>query len=225
MSGEENEELRKELKQLRSWLASMDGRISQMESRQQQQSNQPILRELRVPDRKTGFLGGRIVSTSPEGGLEREIRAPVCDVCGKAINGEEFAVCTCGKKLDLGCVKYYKTEALCIDCLFKKLPLSKQNYLLLTCVANGVSDIRTISKLTRVLREDVRSSMEDLLSAKLIAREGMLVFSNCRATKEGLEAIAAFRQVYGQDYDIWVFDKELRKYLRERSRASRIFAR
>jgi DNA repair exonuclease SbcCD ATPase subunit len=221
--GEDIEEIKREVQQLRTWLSQLDSRMTQMET-QRQQANQPLLREVRVPERGTGILGGRTVSTQ-KGALEREIRTPVCDVCGRSLTSEEFAVCSCGKKLDLGCVKYYKTEALCIDCLFKKLPLTKQNYLVLTCIANGITDVRTISKLTRILSENVRSSLEELLSAKLIAREGMLVFSNCRATKEGLEAISAFRQVYGQDYDVWVFDKELRKYLRERSRASRIFAR
>jgi hypothetical protein len=132
---------------------------------------------------------------------------------------EEFSICgNCGKKMDLGCVKFYKTAALCVDCLFKKLPLSRQNFMVLACAANGISDIRTISELTRVPRESVRDSLNDLLSAKLLVREGMLVFANLKASDEGMEAISAFRQVYGRDYDILVLDQNLRRFLRERSR-------
>jgi predicted transcriptional regulator len=218
---EEIEEIKKELQQLRTWLSQVDSRITQMESQRQQQSSQPLLSEVRVPEREKGILGGRTV-TSQGSGLQREIRTPVCDICGKALT-EDFSVCAkCGRKLDQACVKIFKGQKICFECLRRDVPIQPRDYLVLACVANRVSDVATISKLTKVPEENVRTSIDDLLSAGLIEKKGMLLFSELQITDEGMNAFSAYRSVFGSDYESLVLDKELRKYLRGRSRASRI---
>jgi hypothetical protein len=223
---EEAEDVKKDLQQLRTWLGQVDGRLSQMESRQPQPTRQPsLLNEVKVPERKTGFLGGRTVSMSPDGGLERRIKVGVCDVCGKVL-GEDFSVCgKCGRKLDQDCVKVFKAQRICFECLRVMVPLQPRDYLMLACVANNVTDVGTLSKLTKIPRDHVRTSIGDLLSARLIEKKGMLVFSELQITDEGMNAFSAYRGVFGEDYESLVLDRELRRYLAGRSRASRIFAR
>jgi hypothetical protein len=215
-----------EIKQLRAWVGAIDSRVTQLESRRPQPTDQStLLNEVKLPERNTGFLGGRTVSMSPEGGLERQIKVGVCDVCGKVL-GEDFSVCVkCGRKLDQDCVKVFKAQRICFECLRAMVPLQPRDYLMLACVANNVTDVATLSKLTKIPRDNVKTSIGDMLSAGLIEKRGMVVFSELRITDEGMNAFSAYRSVFGEDYESLVLDRELRKYLAGRSRASRIFAR
>jgi len=222
---EEAEELKKELQQLRTWLGSLDGRLGQVESQRRQESSQPILDEIRVAERRPGILNGRTVSTSPTRSLVREFRVGVCSTCGGAL-GEEFSICSkCGGKLDTKCMKTYKGQKICFSCLQKEVPIQPHDYLVLACVANNITDVATLSKLTKIPGDRVKASIGDLLSAGLIEKKGWIVFSELQITDEGMNAFSAYRSVFGTDYESWALDQELRKYLRERLRASRSFAR
>jgi hypothetical protein len=51
----------------------------------------------------------------------------------------------------------------------------------------------------------------------LVRSKGFLFFKEIEVSDEGLEAIAAYRQVYGNEEDVTLFEEELRRLLSEKS--------
>jgi len=66
--------------------------------------------------------------------------------------------------------------------------------------------------VTRISRDRVKRSMEELKERELIKKEGFL-FPRLFVTDMGMEAIGVYRQVYGGDEDISQFDVELREMI------------
>ena len=206
-------------------LTRLDNRLAQVESRLSQLENkderpQAIFSEKRVVE-TAGLLGGRELLTSPvDNRIIRVTRQPVCDNCGKAlrIDEEEFSIChSCGKKLCQQCGIRYTNTHYCVNCLSRLLPLNKGSYKVLVAVANEVIHASIISKLTKIPRKNVDSCLTELLNTSLTVKKGLAIFSKVLVTDQGLEAIAAFREVYGSDDDIAQFDLELRGYLTKTS--------
>ena len=202
-------------------LARIDNRLTQVESRLSQLENQnerpqTIFSEKHVVE-AAGLLGGRELLTSPvDNRIMRVTRQPVCDSCGKAlkIDEKEFSIChSCGRKLCQQCGIKYTNTHYCVDCLRRLLPLNKGSYKILVAVANEVTRASIISELTKMPRKNVESCLTELLNANLTVKKGVAIFSKRSVTDLGLEAIAAFREVYGSDDDIAQFDLELRGYL------------
>jgi len=204
-------------------LARVDTRFVQIETRlsELESQNEPprtIFSEKRVVE-AAGLLGGReLLASSVDNGIVRVTRQPVCDNCGKAlrIDEEEFSIChSCGKKLCQECGIRYSNMFYCLDCLRRIVPLTKGSYKVLVAIANEVTRISVISELTKMPRRNVESCLTELLNTNLTMKKGLAIFSKICVTDLGMEAIAAFREVYGSDDDIAQFDLELRKYLTE----------
>ena len=197
------------MSQLNNRLTEIENRISTMEPSRQESST--ILSERQIPAER-GQLGGRTFSTSATGGIERLIHLPTCDICGTRLE-EQFVLCRCGKKACSDCVVKHESETLCINCVKERLPLSKKCFLVLVSVANEVDNVKKISRLTKMSRDDVHASLNELLRLDLVAKEGFSIFRKNCVTDNGMAAIDLYRAIYGSDSDITHFDAELRTEL------------
>jgi len=219
MTNGDNERLNRVVQALEQMLTQFDTRLNRIEDRlnQLESSRNIILDERRVTER-AGQLGGRTLYSSPAGGIQREIRVLTCDACGSRME-EEFIICQgCGRKLCDSCAIAYQNTNLCVNCLRNLIPLTKQAYKVLVAIANEVKDVRAIPRITRMVKDDVVNWRNCLLVLGLIVKKGVSIFSEVCITDNGLDAIGAYRQVFGEDDDIIQFDVELRNYLVERRR-------
>ena len=204
---------------LEAVLLRLDGRVSELENRiNQLQGSQKLLDERLVVEEEK-LLGGRSISASPSGSIERIKRLPACDICGHSLKtDEEFTVCLgCGRKLDSKCSISHQSRILCVECLRAKLALTKRSYKVLLAIANGITSVSSISKISKIEKDHVRTSIEELLHLNLVVKKGISIFSSLHTTDEGLEALAAYRQVY-TDEDVLQFETEIQKNLLEFSR-------
>jgi len=219
MTNGDNERLDRVVQSLEQMLTQFDTRLDSIENRLNQlESNRNIILDERRVTERVGHLGGRTFITSPTGGIQREIRICVCDLCGSRIE-EDFAICQgCGRKLCISCAIAYQNTSLCVNCLGNRIALTKQAYKVLVALANEVKDVRAISRITKIAKDDVMSWRNHLLTLGLIVKRGFSIFSEVCITDGGLEAIGAYRQVFGEDDDVIQFDIELRNYFAERRR-------
>jgi len=192
----------------------LDARISELENRIDRSNAQSKLLDEKLVVEKEKLLGGRSISTSPSGSIERVRRLPVCDICGHSLKpDEEFTIClSCGKKLDSKCSISYENRIFCFECLRAKVPLTKRSYKVLLAVANEITSIASISDMSRMEKKDVRASIAELLDLNLMVKKGISIFSTLHMTDKGLEALAAYRQVY-TDEDVLQFETDVQKNL------------
>jgi len=207
--------LDQELSQLNSRLTEIEQRLTQVEA--SQIGSQKILDERHVPARM-GQLGGRVISSSPQGTVQRQINIVFCDVCGRKIEEENLALCYgCKRKICVDkCLIKLGAEFLCIECLKDRLPLDKKGYKILVAIANGLTNVKEISKITSMVTDDVRTSTSELLNLGLIRRKGISIAKRIETTDDGLEAMGAFHSIYSSDEDVLRFEQELTKHLLRR---------
>jgi hypothetical protein len=216
MSDEGDERIERVLRALDQTISQLNKRLTDIENRlNQQQGRSPIMEERKVPDEQ-GLLGGKVFFTNQAGGIEKEVRIPVCDICGRSLS-ESFFVCqNCTRKLCQKCVISYSGQTLCLECLRQQVPLTKRNFKVLVAVANGLESSATISQLVQIKRDEAEQSLQELHGLGLIGEKGLAIFSHIYATDKGLEAIAVYSQVFGRDGDVIQFNQELRSLLAER---------
>jgi len=204
---------------MEAMLLRFDARISELENRMNQLNAQSKLLDEKVVVEEPKLLGGRSISTSPSGAIERIKRLPVCDICGHSLKpDEDFTVCLdCGKKLDTKCSIPYESRILCFECLRAKVALTKRSYKVLLAIASEITSTSSISKISKIEKDHVRASIEQLLHLNLIVKKGISVFSSLHTTDKGVEALAAYRQVY-TDEDVLQFETEIQENLLEFSR-------
>jgi len=206
--------LDQELSQLNSRLTEIEQRLTQVEA--SKIGSQKILDERHVPARM-GQLGGRVISSSPQGTVQRQINVIFCDVCGRKIEEENLALCYgCERKICSKCLIKLGAEFLCIECLKDRLPLDKKGYKILVAIANGLTNAKEISKITSIVTNDVRTSISELLNLGLIRTKGISIAKRIEATDDGLEAMGAFHRIYSSDEDVLRFEQELAKHLLRR---------
>lgn len=188
-------------------LKELENRLSNLEKAQAIPS--VIMDEKHIPEQRKGILEGRRISNS-QGAIERVITLPVCDVCGLRL-GEKFVACpSCGKKLCDECSINFDNRNYCLACLRKRINLSKRAFLVLQSVANDVTNVKTISELTKIPKDEVRACFEELLALRLMEKRGISILANYRVTDDGMSVISAYKQVYSSD-DVTQFYSELRK--------------
>jgi hypothetical protein len=131
-------------------------------------------------------------------------------VCGLRL-GDKFVVCpSCGKKLCGECSISFDNRKYCVACLRNRINLSKRSFLVLQSVASDVADVKMISKLSKIPKNEVRACFEELLALKLIEKRGISILANYQVTDDGTSTISAFKQVYSSE-DVNQFYSELRK--------------
>jgi hypothetical protein len=198
---------------LENVLSRIDEKLIEIEYRLRKleggQSSNVILEEKHVPEQRKGILEGKMISSS-QGGIERVITLPVCDVCGARL-GEKFVACpSCARKLCDVCSIKFDNRNYCLSCLRNRIDLPKRTFLVLHSIASTVTSEKTISHVTKVPKDEVRACLEELLTLKLIEKKGLSVFSNYSVTDDGMSVLSAYKQVYASD-DVAQFYSELRK--------------
>ena len=193
-------------------LEDLKERISRVERRLSNLESGRIIFDERKVVGNQGEIEGKRYIELPGGGIAKEISVPVCDFCGKKL--DSFYICVeCGKKVCDECAIRHRNRNLCVECLKRELPLEKREYKVLVAVANGITCVRKISRVTRIGKKGIKLIVEGLRKRGFIEKEGFFLFSNLYTTDSGLEAISAYRQVYGMDDDVLQFDLELREML------------
>jgi hypothetical protein len=207
------------LSQLNTRLSNIEARLNQLEA---QRERQVVLNERRSID--SSGLGGREISTNSQGTIQRQILIGKCDTCGRRLYDDEaFKICSsCGKRLCASPSKCSVTLSnggtVCIQCLKTRFfPLNKSLFKVLVCVADDAQSINAISKITHLDKKGVADALTILNSSGLTARRGLLLFASHHIVDRGLEAIGLYRQIWGEDYDMLVFDAELRRHLSQRT--------
>jgi len=206
------------LEVLEQTLSQMNSRLTELENRLNQvETGQVLMDEQHIPA-KTGQFGGKTLLTSTTGAVQREVRVTFCDVCGKRSEEEGLALCyVCGRKVCADrCLVKLGANFLCIECLKGQLPLSKKEFKVLIAIANEITNIYSISNVSSIEKDRVRASIARLLHFNLIVKRGVSIFSTLQITDEGLEALAAYRQVY-TDEDVAQFEAAIQKNLSELS--------
>lgn len=217
---EKNDKTIDVLRLIEQAISKLNARLNEIEARLtrielMQQEKKTILEESRVPE-KESLLGGRTFLSSSTGEIERQIRIPICDICGRKLE-ESFAICQeCGRKLCLEkCAITFENRILCIDDLMKIIPLSKKAFKCLLCITNDVTRVKAISKLTHMTEQDVKESLSELMNSGFVTKKDIFIFSTLAVTDDGIEALCTYRQVYGNHEDVILFENELKKYLTE----------
>lgn len=203
--------LQQTLSQVNSRLIELESRLSQLETGQ-------ILMDEQHAPAEIGQLGGKMLSTSTTGSVRRNVRIPFCDVCGKRIKEENLTLCYfCGRKVCADkCLVKLGVEFLCVECMKERLPLSKKEFKVLVAITNEIVRISEIEKITKIVKDDVRSSISNLLFLSLVRKKGISIASRLEVTHEGLEACGAYNAVYNADEDVTRFYDELASYLSEK---------
>ena len=213
------------LTQLSTRLRNIEARLNQLET---QHERQVVLNERRVID--NSGLGGREISTNNQGAIERQILIGKCDVCGRRLfEDEAFKICSfCGRRLCSSpsrcSVTLSNGNTVCTHCLMTRFfPLDKGLDKVCVCIANSVESIGTISNITHIDKKGVEHALTELKRLALVAKKGVFPFTSHHVLDRGLEAIGAYRQIWGEDYDILVFDAELRRHLSQRTGSAHLF--
>lgn len=201
------EEVAHLLRRLCERVEMLEARVSQLESGR-------VVLDERVVAAKEGELGGKAYTSLPGGGLIKETKIPFCDICGRKAG--EFNICIgCGRKLCVECSVAYQSKVYCANCLSEALPLTKEEYKVLVAIANSLTDLGKIAEASNLEVSRVRACVRGLADKSLVSVKGLLLFRELSILDKGLEAIAAYRQVYGGDEDVELFDSALRRVLNE----------
>ncbi len=192
-------------------ITRINSRLDEIEQRLDEiQFQRVILDESRIVEGE-GMLGGRTYFAGQTGEIQKLIRVPVCDSCGQ-IGKYEFICHHCEKKLCRDCIIIYENTAHCLDCLRRyHIDLSKKAWKVLRCIADGVTIVSTISGITKMLREEVITSMAELQRLGFIVKDGWII-KRYRITEDGLVAMNLYDRIYGPDPDSYDFLMELKDY-------------
>jgi hypothetical protein len=160
-----------------------------------------ILEEHAVPERH-GLLGGRSLTTLPDGKLEKLNFVQTCDFCG-SYPLEEYVICrACRGKLCDDCAVKLDGIPYCRTDLIRLIPVTHSTFKTLLCLESGIQTVHEISDITRIPKGEIKASIALLLELKLIESKGLLAFMERKVTADGLRAISVYSKVYGSDEDV-----------------------
>jgi len=179
------------IKKLTEKISEIEERLSQLES------GKIILEERKIPS-KEGELEGRTYFSTSTGGVIKEIRIGVCDICGR--KSDEFDICvSCKRKLCKECSIIYENQVYCKDCLYEKLPINKEEYKVLLYISRGFEDVEDIINATNLRKETVLSCIKSLSDKGYIQISSFLFFSDINVLDSGFEALKTYSKVYAKD--------------------------
>lgn len=156
-------------------------------------------------------LEGKTYIQTEDGGILKEVRVPVCDVCGR--QNDQYNSCTgCRRKLCRDCSIRYMNRIFCLDCLQELLPLTKKEYKVLLAVQYGL-DKNKIEEAMRAKAEEVNKCFKSLREKCYIETKGFLFFHEAKILEKGIEALETYRQVYDKEEDVLIFQEDLRRVM------------
>lgn len=201
--------LEKSLSDLKKKLEELETRIGGLERGQ----NRIILEETTIPD-EPGLLGGKTLA-SVSGSIQKIIKIPVCDFCGRKLE-QDLTICKrCGRKVCARCVVNFNAESLCAHCAAEVFQLNKIDVKVLTCFVCGVNDESSISQITGLSRREIRLTKAKLMELEMIRKKGISVLSSLEVTERGHQAAEALRCLYMRDGDFAAFERVLMEKVME----------
>jgi hypothetical protein len=174
------------------------------------EDGRPLIEEHVIAERRGG-LGGRSLERTAEGKLQRTTFAANCESCG-LYPLDRFVTCiSCHKRLcpDPHCSAKMDGLPYCKPHLMEILPLPRNAYKVLICVEAGIDGVAEIHHITRIPKDDVKSSLAFLLEQKLISKSGLFTFLERKITADGLHALSVYRNVYGKEEDVIAVQQQL----------------
>jgi len=190
-------------------------KLREVEKKIEQKQTHVVLEETSTIAKEKEW-GGKSYIQQTNGGVVKHVRIPVCDICGRI--SEKFSSCTqCRKKLCPDCSIVYLTKIFCIECLQELLPLTKQEYKILIAIFHGINDNGSISKVTKIDREEVNLHKRSLKEKGFITVKGFLFFTQTQISEKGIEALYVYDRIYGKDEDVIFLESELRRSILEKN--------
>ncbi len=197
------EDVKELLKLMSKKLTEIESRLNLLES------GKVILEERKIPS-DLGEFEGKTYFQTVNGGIVKEIRVGICDLCGR--KDENFNICVqCERKLCKNCSILFQNQILCKECLNNVLPLSKQEFKVILAITYGVKNIDELMRLTRIKHDEIKACIRSLTEKELIKNSSFLFFLDLEILDKGLEALSAYKQVYGKDEDVISLESEVIK--------------
>ncbi len=174
------------------------------------ENQEPMIEEHSLAEPK-GMMGGKRIESASDGKLRKTTFVVACDSCGHhPLN--EFVICkSCRGKLCDDCFTKLDGRPYCRSCLMELLPVTSNSYKILVCIEHDASSVNEIADMTRIAKDEIRSSLAHMTAIKLVKTKGILAFTERKVTAEGLRALAAYGKFYDKDDDV----KELKQSLEE----------
>jgi hypothetical protein len=175
--------------------------------------DKPVLEEHAVPEHR-GLFGGKKIETNA-GKLERTTFLMTCDYCGKYPLANFLLCRTCGCKLCSDCstkddgVPYCRPHLALVD------PLSRHGYKILLCIKDEIESVSQISKICRLDKDDVKSSLAVLRELKYITESGILSFLSRKITGDGIRILSVYSKIFSQDDDVVDVENRLKEETEE----------
>jgi len=168
-----------------------------------------IIEKIRLAGQKVNepILEKSIKEISSENKYTKLIIGPYFCECGRRIGKENVNRCShCGKLLCDECASKweYLGKVHCKQCLsnYHDISLTRQEYLILLCISNGIRSSNKIFKLTGVKPSSVRKIIHSLIGKYLTKTRASFrenFFPKLRLTDLGNDALQIFERVYGRD--------------------------
>lgn len=156
-------------------------------------------------------LEGKTYLSREDGGIFKENRIPVCDICYR--RSENFNACSsCKKKLCDSCSISFHNRIYCIVCLDNIIRLTKREYKILTAIANNIQS-NVVADIAKIRKDDMKACETNLLEKGMVEKKGFLFFQKITILDTGLEAIDAYHQVYGKEGDVVIFEEAMRRLI------------
>ena len=165
---------------------------------------------------RRGLLGGKKIETNA-GKINRTTFLMACDFCGK-YPLENFVLCrTCGCKL---CVSDCSTKVdgvpYCRPHLGNVLPLTRNGYKIQLCIKDEIESVSQISKICRLDKDDVKSSLAVLRELKYITESGILSFLSRKITGDGIRVLSVYSKIFDADEDVADVKNKLKEETEEK---------
>jgi RIO-like serine/threonine protein kinase len=80
--------------------------------------------------------------------------------------------------------------------------MTSNGFKILSCIRVGVDSVQEICKVTKISKDDVKSSITSLAEQKFIATKGLLTFFTRKITANGIKALGTWSKFLGKDEDV-----------------------
>ena len=123
-----------------------------------------------------------------------------CDVCGIKVEEDHVIICQNQQhKTCSDCYVRFEQQNICVNCLKKKIHLSKQQFKILISIFSGISWIHGLHSVTHMPKHTIRKIITELIHEGFIQKRWYLWLE---ITDTGMEILVAYRTVYPRDRDV-----------------------
>jgi predicted transcriptional regulator len=130
-----------------------------------------------------------------EGNISKVEERPICSIC-KNVSPKNVKKCgRCNKYLCEECVISVNGYIICLNCLKKRYPLSRREYMVLYALSHTI-DVRWISYITHISKRDVKKIIRRLIKKGFVSKKGYSIFSKVYVTDYGIDAIHFLKRYY-----------------------------